>query len=103
MVPQTGNIRQAKAEDKNVKGMIKSSFVQEEKGITIDVKTPVDIPTVVGVPINNTKEIRVNGTLIWKQGAYRINRVALAYEDDSQTHIKFLVRGGNYMFQSINH
>ena len=51
----------------------------------------------------NTKEIRVNGTLIWKQGAYRINRVALAYEDDSQTHIKFLVRGGNYMFQSINH
>ena len=87
----------------SVKGMIKSSFVQEEKGITIDVKTPADIPTVVGVPINNTKEIRVNGTLIWKQGAYRINRVALAYEDDSQTHIKFLVRGGNYMFQSINH
>ncbi|EIY32087.1 hypothetical protein HMPREF1062_02270 [Bacteroides cellulosilyticus CL02T12C19] len=103
IVPQPGNIRQAKAEVASVKGMIKSSFVQEEKGITIDVKTPADIPTVVGVPINNTKEIRVNGTLIWKQGAYRINRVALAYEDDSQTHIKFLVRGGNYMFQSINH
>lgn len=101
IVPQPGGIQQATAEVCSVKGIVKSSFTQCSKGLSIITQTPLGIPTVVGVPVEKVKEIKVNGRLIWKHGKYIANKITTAYEDGVNTHVKFMTTGGNYIFESI--
>lgn len=101
IIPQPGDIKQAMAEVCSVKGSIKSSFVQNAKSLNITIQTPLEIQTVVGVPAKKVKEIKVNGCLVWKRGKYVTNKIAVAYWDESNTHIKFMVKGGSYVFESI--
>lgn len=101
ILPHPGDVQQAEAEVCSVKGMVKSSFVQHADGMNLTIETPVDIPVIVGLPAGKVKEITVNSHLVWRHGKYVANGTADAYEDESDTHIKFRVAGGKYVFESI--
>lgn len=101
ITPNPGDIQKAMAEVCTVKGIVKSSFAQYPNGLNITVNIPDGISTVVGVPAEKVKEVRVNDCLVWKRGQYVINKIVTAYRDESNTHIKFEVTGGDYVFKSI--
>lgn len=101
IMPQPGDVHEATAEVSSVKGNIKSSFVQLSKGLNITIQTPNNISIVVGIPVEKANKIRANGHVVWERGKYVANEVAVAYKDESDTHIKFVVKGGNYIFESI--
>lgn len=100
IIPSPGDVRQATATVCSVKGKIISSFEQLPQGIKINVKTPMGVPTVVGVPNEEISEIRMNGHLVWKKGKYVKDGKRYKYEDSISCHIKFLMPGGNYVFES---
>lgn len=101
IMPQPGDVQWATAEVCSVKGVVKSSFSQRSKGLTVTIQTPVGIPTVVGIPAEKVKEVRVNGCVIWKHGKYVANKMIVPYKEEGNTHIKFMTTGGKYVFESI--
>lgn len=100
ILPRPGKIHQAKANISSIKGNISCSFVQSIHDLDMKIQTPSGIPTIVGVPDNRVYEIWVNGQLVWKKGKYIRNEKIKKYDDGSTGHIKFLVEGGCYIFES---
>ena len=102
IIPQPGSIDKASAEVSSVKGMISSSFIQDNKGLNMEIQTPCGIPTVVGIPREGVSEIWMNDCLVWKRGKYRHADGIEQYHDDNlKYHILFLVKGGHFNFKSI--
>lgn len=100
ILPRPGKIHQAMANISSIKGNISCSFVQSIHDLDMKIQTPSGIPTIVGVPDNRVYEIWVNGQLVWKKGKYIRNKKIKKYDDGSTGHIKFLVEGGCYIFES---
>lgn len=101
VMPQPGDVKEAAAQVCSVKGNVKSSFVQSSKGLNLTIETPQEVPVIVGIPAKGVKEIRANGHLVWKHGKYVANKIAASCKDEPGIHIKFMVCGGNYIFESI--
>lgn len=101
ILPRPGDIHQAKANVYSVKGEISCLFVQEVNRLNMEIRTPVSVPAIVGVPDDDLFEIRVNGRTVWKKGKYLKDKKVKKYEDESNSHVKFLVEGGHYVFESI--
>ena len=100
ILPRPGKIHQAMANISSIKGNISCSFVQSIHDLDMKIQIPSGIPTIVGVPDNRVYEIWVNGQLVWKKGKYIRNKKIKKYDDGSTGHIKFLVEGVCYIFES---
>lgn len=101
IMPCPGNIGQATAKVCSVKGEISSTFMQSGKRLKMSVKTPVGIPTLVGVPSEGISEVWMNNCLVWKKGKYVSKNKIVQYKGIQNRHLQFLVEGGNYVFESI--
>lgn len=101
VMPQPGDVQWATAEVCSVKGVVKSSFSQHSKGLSVTIQAPLGVPTVVGIPAKKVKEVRVNGYPVWKHGKYVANKIVAAYKEGGNAHIKFMTTGGKYVFESI--
>lgn len=101
IMPCPGNIGRATAKVCSVKGEISSTFMQSGKRLRMSVKTPVGIPTLVGVPSEGISEVWMNNCLVWKKGKYVSKNKIVQYKGIQNSHLQFLVEGGNYVFESI--
>lgn len=101
IIPCPGNIDWATAKICSVKGEISSTFMQSGKRLRMSLKTPVGVPTVVGVPNEGISEVWMNNRLVWKKGKYVSKNKIVQYKGIQNHHLQFLVEGGNYVFESI--
>lgn len=103
IVPQPGSVTQATATVASVKGEVVSAFTCLPGRFQLKVETPAGVPTVVGIPVTKTtKQITVNGVVVWKRGKYLANDIARPYQEAASGHIKFSLEGGDYQFEAIN-
>ncbi len=98
ILPQPGNIKTASATAESVKGMIKSSFINEANKFTLSATVPTGTTAIIGVPAKGVKKVVMNKKTVWSKGKYVSNVVQSSDEDGR--YIKFLVQPGNYTLVS---
>ncbi|MDP4184438.1 MAG: alpha-L-rhamnosidase C-terminal domain-containing protein, partial [Bacteroidota bacterium] len=96
ILPQPGKINEASATMSSVKGKISSSFKQSHNEFDLTVEIPKKTEAIVGVPGKDYKEIKINGVPVWENGKFIENSLVKSYNDQSESHVKFLIPSGKW-------
>jgi alpha-L-rhamnosidase len=70
ILPQPGNIASASTAMESVKGTVRSGFQKRSSGLLVNVTIPPSTTAVIGIPGKSARAIRMNGSLVWKDGKY---------------------------------
>lgn len=97
VLPQPGIIEQASLSFSTVAGKISTSYTNTDRKFNLNVKVPASTVALLGVPKKDYKKIKINNTLVWKNGKYLLNIIAKHPDTEiSDKHIVFEVQPGNY-------
>lgn len=102
ILPQPGNVTQAQAVVPTEKGNISTAFIQDKAGFKMDANIPKGCKALLGVPVRNYREIRINGQLVWKKGKY-ISGLSFCpmVKPKESRHVVFSCDPGNYTILAI--
>jgi hypothetical protein len=100
VMPQPGSLNKASASFETVKGTVSSSFEKLASGMEIKVTVPASTQAFVGVPAAGVKSIKLNGTLVWKDGKYLKNATSSTQLPDGR--IGFEIASGEWTFIAEN-
>ncbi|MDP4186216.1 MAG: alpha-L-rhamnosidase C-terminal domain-containing protein, partial [Bacteroidota bacterium] len=101
ILPQPGKINEASATMSSVKGKISSSFKQSHNEFDLTVEIPKKTEAIVGVPGKDYKEIKMNGVPVWENGKFLENSLVKSYNDQSESHVKFLIPSGKWIIKAL--
>ena len=97
VLPQPGIIDQASLSFPTVAGKISTSYTNGDSEFHLNVKVPAFTVAFLGVPKKDYRKIKINNTLVWKNGKYLLNFIAKHPDKEiSDKHIVFEVQPGNY-------
>ena len=97
VLPQPGSIDQASLSFPTVAGKISTSYKNGDCEFNLNVEVPASTVAFLGVPEKDYKRIKINNTLVWKNGKYLLNIIAKHPDKEiSDKHIVFEVQPGNY-------
>jgi hypothetical protein len=97
VLPQPGIINQASLSFPTVAGKISISYTKQDSEFNLNAEVPTSTVAFLGVPKKDYNKIKINNTLVWKNGKYLSNIIANHPEKEiSDKHIVFEVQPGNY-------
>lgn len=101
IMPSPGYVAYASAGIESVKGPVSSAFRQMKDKTIYTVSAPCGMDILMCIPAVGVRKIKINGELIWEKGKFIKNEIVRLASNQSERHVKFVMRGGTYRFESF--
>ncbi|UPK68506.1 peptidase inhibitor family I36 protein [Chitinophaga filiformis] len=103
-LPQPADLTNISGVIPTVKGNISASLTTGSAGLTQAITAPPGTTGIVGIPKSaitcGLKEIRVNGTVIWRNGSTVTTIPGVTFNGEDAQYVKFRVSSGAWTFEA---
>ncbi|MCF6404641.1 peptidase inhibitor family I36 protein [Chitinophaga filiformis] len=103
-LPQPGGLTNISGVIPTIKGNISVSLVRNSSGLTQTITSPSGTTGIVGIPKSaitcGLKEIKVNGTVIWRNGSTVTTVPGVTFYAEDAQYVKFRVSSGAWTFDA---
>ncbi len=102
VLPQMGPLKHIRTIVPSVKGDIKLELHNQPDSFTMDLTSPEGTSAIVGIPRTAAENvsIKVNGTLVWRNGKSEGTLKGLNFLENGKNYIKFSVEPGKWSFKA---
>lgn len=102
VLPLPSGLSWAKASVVTPIGRVTSAFESSPNVFVLDTEFPKEYEGVIGAPKQGVREVKINGTTVWKNGSPVRNKVArFIKKQPSDLHLSFEVKGGAYKLIAV--
>ena len=83
-------------------GTVESSFERSANVFTLNVRMPLEAQGVIGAPKEGVREVKIDGTTVWKDGRPVKNKAAkFCKTQPCDLHLAFDVKGGDHKLIAV--
>lgn len=102
ILPHPAGLSHAKASTLTPVGTVESSFERSANVFTLNVRMPLEAQGVIGAPKEGVREVKIDGTTVWKDGRPVKNKAAkFCKTQPSDLHLAFDVKGGDHKLIAV--
>ena len=102
VLPLPSGLSWAKASVVTPIGRVTSAFESSPNVFVLDTEFPKEYEGVIGAPKQGVREVKINGTTVWKNGSPVRNKVVrFIKKQPSDLHLSFEVKGGAYKLIAV--
>ena len=103
-LPQPGDLTNVSGVIPTVKGNISATFFSNSSGVLQTIISPSGTTGIAGIPKSaitcGLKEIKVNGTVIWRNGATVTVVPGVTFSAEDAQYVRFRVSSGTWIFEA---